>query len=127
MPWWPRAGENGLFCWTVRFATTQNAASLSHEIEQWCEQWISENNDTSNKPIISPENPDETLDPYNYFLAFVKAPYVVKADNNQLWLRFDGIYEGSYWWRDWSIRIVTFLKVVFPELTVIKFDRDCLS
>ncbi len=124
MPWSPKADKNGIFCWIVKFETSQDAADLSEPVTELCQQWIADNNNTSGEPVILGEEEIDIVDPYDYFRAFTKYPYVVKAEGNSLWLRFDGIY-GSYWWRDWLVRVLGALRKAFPELNVFEFDRNC--
>ncbi len=114
---------DGTFCMVVKFETTQNAANLRDQLTEWCNQWVAENKQwhrvwmSGDPPVVSEE---QHLD---YFEIFASPPYVAKAENNQLWLRLDGVY--SYWWRDWGARIVISLIRAFPELGEYKLLFSC--
>jgi hypothetical protein len=118
----PPSREDGSFCVIVKFETAQEATTLQSQINEWCTQWVAENND------LSPENVvlgDIVVQPFNYFYAYAKPPYVIKAEGRQLWLRFDGM-PGSYWWRDWLARSMGNLTRTFPELQPEnKLSYDC--
>ena len=109
----PKTREDGTFCVVAKFTTTQNAANLRDQVTEWCKQWIAENNDVSGEPVVVTK--DSIKEPRDYFRAFTSLPYVIKAEDNQLWLRFDGV-SGSYWWKDWLVRITVSLTNAFPEL-----------
>jgi hypothetical protein len=114
--------ENGTFCVIVKFEVTQNAAKLGDQVTEWSKQWVAENQkwpriEMSDDPLFPEERPTD------YFEVFTGLPFVLKAENNQLWLRLDGLY--SYWWRDWAARFVVDLIHVFPEMGKYKLSFTC--
>jgi hypothetical protein len=109
----PKTREDGTFCVVARFTITQNAANLRDQINDWCKRWIEENNDTSGEPGVVGEG--ILKEPMDFFNAFTRSPYVIEAEDNQMWLRFDRVL-GSYWWRDWLARILVALQRAYPEL-----------
>jgi len=117
----PKSGGSGVFCMVVKFETTENAATIQDQVIEWCIRWIIENNVTTDKPVILDE---DVLDPYDYFHAFTRFPYVIKAQDNNLWLRFD-VIPGSYWWKDWIVRVTVELRKNFNELNKFKASNKC--
>jgi hypothetical protein len=109
----PFVQEDGTFWVVVTFTTAQNAEGLHDPVTQWCEEWIT--NNLHWEPVTPEEVWKADKGPWNYFEIFTGAPYVVKAEDHDLWLRFDArLY--SYWWRDWFVFLVSHLRQAFPEL-----------
>jgi hypothetical protein len=105
--------QDGSFCVVVKFTTTQATADLQNKIANWCNQWIKEHKHWQRPTKESPSNADD--DPWDYLEIFTGPPYVIKAEDSELWLRFDGrVY--SYWWRDWFAPMMGHLVREFPEL-----------
>jgi len=115
--------DNGTFCVFIKFETRHNAVKLEKPIADWSKEWVAQNKHwhrvwmTGDPPIVSEEQDLE------YFEIFTNPPYVIKADDTQLWLRLDGVY--SYWWRDWGARIVVDLIRAFPALGKYELSFNC--
>lgn len=109
----PHVQQDGTFCVVTKFVTTQDAASLQHQVTDWCKQWLIEHEDWQ-RPVDE-ESADIDKDPWDYSDIFFGTPYVIKAEGNKLWLRLDArVY--SYWWRDWYAGMMGNLVRAFPEL-----------
>jgi hypothetical protein len=115
--------EDGTFCVIIKFTITQDAANLREQITEWCKQWIAEHQHWQRPVSESEIGADKG--PWNYFEIFSGPPYVIKAVEHQLWLRFDGkVY--SYWWKDWFAPMMGGLQRAIPELQMKdRFSYNC--
>jgi hypothetical protein len=123
MSWRPNyVREDGTFCIIVKFKTTANAANVRDKAAEWCKEWVAENKSWN---PASPSDDSSIVDKgaWSYYAIFSGPPDIVRADNDQLWLRFRGVY--SYWWRDWAARIVGGLMHALPELRDQYLSFDC--
>jgi hypothetical protein len=103
---------DGTFCVVAKFKTSEDASSLREPVTEYCEQWVVENRHWKR---TDSEINIEKNGPWDYFAIFFGAPYVIKAEDHQLWLRLDArLY--SYWWRDWFASMMGNLVRAFPVL-----------
>lgn len=114
--------ESETFCVIIKFETLQSAVKLADQVTEWARQWVIENKEW-NREDTSVVSELIEKQPMDYFEIFTAIPYIIKAENNQLWLRLDGIY--SYWWRDWGARIVVGLTHALPELGQYSLSFNC--
>ncbi|MEP7288033.1 MAG: hypothetical protein ABI947_19950 [Chloroflexota bacterium] len=115
--------EDGTFCVVVEFETIQDATNLRDQVTQWCNEWIEENKTVHRVGISDDLSVDDVERLPDYFEIFTSPPYIIKAEDDQLWLRLDGMY--SYWWRDWLARIGVSLTRALPELRLHKISINC--
>ncbi len=109
--------SDGTFYVVTKFKTAQDAANLRDQVTAWCVQWIEDRKHWQ----LDEGNIDKG--PVDYLGIFTGPPNVVRAEDNQFWLRFDArVY--SYWWRDWFVMMLSGLRSAFPELQP---DEDRLS
>lgn len=107
--------ENGSFCVITKFTTSEDTDDLKDKVVDWCNRWIAEHKDWQRPTDES--GVDINKDSWDYSEIFIGPPYVIKAEDNQLWLRLD-VRIHSYWWRDWFASMMGGLVRAFPELHV---------
>jgi hypothetical protein len=117
--------EDGTFCIVTKYKQVANAENLRQPVNEWCDQWVAKHEKMKPLLLDSTREDDETEYWHYYYAIFKTPPYVVKAENDQLWVRFDGTY--SMWWRDWFVSIMNGLTSTFPALKAENSDivYDC--
>ncbi|MEO8607154.1 MAG: hypothetical protein ABI690_04700 [Chloroflexota bacterium] len=114
---------DGTFCVIAKFKTAEEAAALHDPVTDWCKQWVA--NHQHWQRTAEEINIDKN-GPWDYFAIFHGPPYVIKAEDRELWVRLDArVY--SYWWRDWFAPMMVGLKSAFPTLKAdgkLSFDCD---